>query len=47
MSSSKVKRGELLGIAGRNGAGKSMLLLKILSQIAEPTEGQEVTKSEC
>jgi len=46
MSSSKVKRGELLGIAGRNGAGKSMLL-KILSQIAEPTEGQEVTKSEC
>jgi lipopolysaccharide transport system ATP-binding protein len=34
----EVKRGEVLGIIGRNGAGKSALL-KILSRITEPTEG--------
>ena len=34
----KVKRGEVLGIIGRNGAGKSTFL-KILSCITEPTEG--------
>lgn len=33
-----VKRGEILGIIGRNGAGKSTIL-KILSRITEPTEG--------
>jgi lipopolysaccharide transport system ATP-binding protein len=36
-----VKRGEVLGVIGRNGAGKSMLL-KILSRITEPTEGRAV-----
>jgi len=33
-----VARGEVLGIVGRNGAGKSVLL-KILSRITRPTEG--------
>ena len=33
-----VKEGEVLGIVGRNGAGKSVLL-KILSRITHPTEG--------
>ncbi|MCX7886321.1 MAG: ABC transporter ATP-binding protein, partial [Verrucomicrobiae bacterium] len=33
-----VKRGEVVGIIGRNGAGKSTML-KILSRITEPTEG--------
>jgi lipopolysaccharide transport system ATP-binding protein len=32
----EVKRGDVLGIIGRNGAGKSSLL-KLLSQITEPT----------
>jgi lipopolysaccharide transport system ATP-binding protein len=35
----EVKRGEVLGIIGRNGADKSTLL-KILSRITEPTEGR-------
>src|SRR6202035_5165412 len=35
----EIKRGEILGIIGRNGAGKSRLL-KILSRITEPTEGR-------
>ena len=35
----EVKRGEVLGIIGRNGAGKRTLL-KILSRITEPTEGR-------
>ena len=35
----EVKRGEVLGIIGRNGAGK-ITLLKILSRITEPTEGR-------
>ena len=35
----EVKRGEVAGIIGRNGAGKSMLL-KILSRITEPTSGR-------
>ena len=34
----EVKRGEVLGIIGRNSAGKSTLL-KVLSRITEPTEG--------
>jgi lipopolysaccharide transport system ATP-binding protein len=33
-----VKHGDVLGIIGRNGVGKSTLL-KLLSQITEPTEG--------
>src|SRR5436305_13941878 len=33
-----VKRGDTVGIIGRNGAGKSTIL-KILSRIAEPTAG--------
>ena len=35
----EVKRGEVLGIIGRNGAGKSTVL-KILSRITEPTTGR-------
>ncbi len=34
----EVKRGEVVGIIGRNGGGKSTLL-KMLSRITEPTEG--------
>jgi lipopolysaccharide transport system ATP-binding protein len=34
----EVKRGEVVGVIGRNGAGKSTFL-KILSRITEPTEG--------
>ena len=34
----EVKRGEVVGIIGRNGAGKSSLL-KILSKITDPTSG--------
>ncbi len=34
----EVKRGEMVGIIGRNGAGRTTLL-KILSRITEPTEG--------
>jgi lipopolysaccharide transport system ATP-binding protein len=36
-----VARGEVLGVIGRNGAGKSTML-KILSRITEPTEGRAV-----
>jgi len=35
----EVKKGEVLGIIGRNGVGKTTLL-KILSRITEPTEGR-------
>src|SRR5712692_6580039 len=35
----EVKRGEVVGIIGRNGAGKNTLL-KILSRITKPTKGQ-------
>src|ERR1700732_1403652 len=35
----EVKQGEVLGIIGRNGAGRSTLL-KILSRITEPTRGR-------
>ncbi|MFC1815386.1 ABC transporter ATP-binding protein [Thermodesulfobacteriota bacterium] len=35
----EVKRSEVVGIIGRNGAGKSTIL-KILSKITEPTEGR-------
>src|SRR5262249_15822148 len=34
----KIKQGEIVGIVGRNGAGKRTLL-KILSRITEPTRG--------
>ncbi len=37
----EVKEGEILGIIGRNGAGKSSLL-KILSRITAPTSGRAV-----
>ncbi|MBE9242835.1 ATP-binding cassette domain-containing protein [Synechocystis salina LEGE 00031] len=37
----EMKRGELVGIIGRNGAGKSTFL-KILSWITEPTRRQMV-----
>ena len=37
----EVRRGEVLGIIGRNGAGKSSLL-KILSRITKPTSGSAV-----
>ena len=36
----EVKQGEVVGIIGRNGAGKS-ILLKILSRITEPTSGEQ------
>jgi lipopolysaccharide transport system ATP-binding protein len=35
----ELNRGEVLGIIGRNGAGKSTML-KLLSRITEPTEGR-------
>jgi lipopolysaccharide transport system ATP-binding protein len=35
----EVKQGEVVGIIGRNGAGKTTVL-KILSRITEPTEGR-------
>jgi lipopolysaccharide transport system ATP-binding protein len=35
----EIKQGEVVGIIGRNGAGKSTAL-KILSRITQPTEGQ-------
>ena len=35
----EVKPGEVLGIIGRNGAGKSSLL-KVLARITEPTSGE-------
>src|SRR5258706_14414014 len=34
----EVKKGEIVGIIGRNGAGKSTIL-KILSRITSPSEG--------
>lgn len=39
----EVQRGEVLGIIGRNGAGKSTML-KILSRVAEPTTGRITIK---
>ncbi len=35
----EIKRGDMLGIVGRNGAGKSTFL-KLLSRITEPTKGK-------
>src|SRR5690606_5055031 len=35
----EIRKGEAVGIIGRNGAGKSNLL-KILSRITEPTKGR-------
>ena len=37
-----VKKGETLGLIGRNGAGKSTML-KVISGILKPTEGTVVT----
>jgi lipopolysaccharide transport system ATP-binding protein len=39
----EVQRGEVVGIVGRNGAGKSTVL-KILSRITEPTSGRAVIR---
>ena len=39
----KVKRGETLGLIGRNGAGKSTML-KVISGILKPTEGNVVCR---
>lgn len=38
-----VRRGEVLGLIGRNGAGKSTML-KVLSRITDPTTGRAVIK---
>lgn len=38
-----VKAGEILGVLGHNGAGKSVLL-KLISHITRPTEGRVVTR---
>jgi len=38
-----VNRGEVLGLVGRNGAGKSTML-KMLSRITEPSEGRAVIR---
>jgi lipopolysaccharide transport system ATP-binding protein len=38
-----VNRGEVMGLVGRNGAGKSTIL-KVLSRITEPTEGRAVLR---
>ncbi|MFH2204584.1 MAG: ABC transporter ATP-binding protein [Elusimicrobiota bacterium] len=37
----KVKKGEAIGIIGRNGAGKSTIL-RVLSRITEPTKGRVI-----
>ena len=42
-ASFQVNRGEVMGLVGRNGAGKSTIL-KILSRITEPTEGRAVLR---
>ena len=39
----EVKQGDVFGIVGKNGAGKSTML-KILSRIVEPTSGQALIK---
>jgi lipopolysaccharide transport system ATP-binding protein len=39
----EVNRGEVMGLVGRNGAGKSTIL-KMLSRITEPTEGRAVLR---
>ncbi|MBR2821991.1 MAG: ABC transporter ATP-binding protein [Clostridiales bacterium] len=39
----EVKKGETLGVIGRNGAGKSTML-KVISGILKPTEGSVVTR---
>ena len=39
----EIKQGDIVGIIGRNGAGKSTML-KILSRITEPTEGRVVLR---
>ena len=42
-ASFEVNRGEVMGLVGRNGAGKSTIL-KVLSRITEPTEGRAVLR---
>ena len=42
-ASFEVNRGEVMGLVGRNGAGKSTIL-KMLSRITEPTEGRAVLR---
>ena len=42
-ASFEVNRGEVMGLVGRNGAGKSTVL-KMLSRITEPTEGRAVLR---
>jgi lipopolysaccharide transport system ATP-binding protein len=42
-ASFEVNRGEVMGLVGRNGAGKSTVL-KMLSRITEPTEGKAVLR---
>ena len=39
----EVKKGETLGLIGRNGAGKSTML-KVISGILKPTEGSVVCR---
>src|SRR5205807_9936934 len=39
----EIKQGEVVGIIGRNGAGKSTVL-KILSRITKPTKGHAETR---
>lgn len=39
-----VQRGDVLGIVGRNGAGKTTML-RVLSRITDPTEGEAASRA--